>query len=54
MERNKVIGNLQIKIGDKVIETVDIVNTEKINKKEAWDYFSEILSNYDVMLKNLF
>jgi len=45
VEKNKVIGRLYVEIGDKTIETIDIVIAKEVNKKNYLDYLFKITSN---------
>lgn len=45
VEKETVIGNLKITLNGEVIEVVDIVNEEKIEKKDRFDYFFEFLKS---------
>ena len=44
VEQNRVIGKAEIKVGDEIIDTLDIINEKEIEKKEVWDYFMEFLA----------
>lgn len=43
VEDDKIIGNMKIKLNDEVIETVNIVNKGKLEKKNKKDYFFDFL-----------
>lgn len=43
VECNTVLGNMKIILNNEVIETVNIVNKEKVEKKNKMDYFLEFL-----------
>ena len=43
VEERKIIGNLKIMIGDKIIEVLEIYNTMEIRKREIKDYMIEFL-----------
>lgn len=43
MEKNTKIGTLTMKINGEIIQTIDILCTEKIEKKTWADYFKELL-----------
>jgi len=45
---------MQVRIGDRVIETVDIITMRQVDKKEISDYLLEILSKYDTIIENIF
>ena len=47
VENNIKIGTILVKIDEKIIESIDIVNTEKIEKKTWQDYLKEMLSYYE-------
>lgn len=51
--KNTVVGELEIKINEEIIESVEILVQEEIRKKEVSDYFYEIISNYDIILKTV-
>ena len=44
VEQDRVIGKVEVKVGDEIIDTLDIKNDEEIQKKEVWDYFMEFLA----------
>ena len=46
VENNIKIGTILVKIDEKIIESIDIVNTEKIEKKTWQDYLREKLFYY--------
>lgn len=46
VELNKKFGVLEVKIGDKVIESIDIVNIEEVRKKEVKDYFKQLFVGF--------
>ena len=43
VERNTILGNMKIILNNEVIETVNIVNKQKVEKKNKIDYFLEFL-----------
>lgn len=43
VERNTILGNMKIILNGEVIETVNIVNKQKVEKKNKIDYFLEFL-----------
>lgn len=45
VEKNTIVGNLKIMLNGEVIEVVDIVNKEKIEKRNRLDYFFEFLKS---------
>lgn len=46
VEMDKKIGVLEVKIGDKIIESIDIVNIEEIRRKEVKDYFYQLFLGF--------
>ena len=44
VEQDRVIGKVEVKVGDEIIDTLDIKNDEEIQKKEVLDYFMEFLT----------
>jgi len=46
VQKGQIVGNLQVKIGDKVVETVNIVTIEKIDKKNPINYLLDMLAKY--------
>ena len=51
IEKNKPIGNLKLKLDNDVIEVIDIFTDEEIGKKNVLDYLYEVVSKYDIILK---
>ena len=49
----KLFGMVNVRINDKILESIDIIVAREIRRKGPLDYFIEIISNYDIMLKNL-
>ena len=47
LDENKKIGNIIVKKKDEIIETIDIKNSSKINKKNVLYYFIELLTFYN-------
>lgn len=45
VEKGRVVGNLKIILNGEVIEVVDIVNKEELEKKNRFDYFFEFLKS---------
>lgn len=45
VERKRIVGSLKIKLNGEVIEVVDILNKEDIEKKNRKDYFFEFLKS---------
>lgn len=45
IEKEKVIGNLKVTLNGEVIEVIDILNKEEIEKKDRKDYFFEFLKS---------
>lgn len=43
IEKGKVVGNLKVTLDGEVLEVIDIINKEKIEKKDRKDYFFEFL-----------
>ena len=43
VEANKKIGTLKVKVGEKTIQTIDVLVERAIRKKEIKDYFYQIL-----------
>lgn len=43
IEKGKVVGNLKVTLDGEVLEVIDILNKEKIEKKDRKDYFFEFL-----------
>ena len=52
VEKDSIIGQFKVMIGDEVIETLDIYNVYGIRKKEIQDYLIEFLKIF--MLPFLF
>ncbi len=44
VEENQIIGSAKIQIDNETIATLNIINTQKIEKKQVIDYFIEFLS----------
>ena len=44
VEQDRVMGKAEIKVGDEIIDTLDIINEKEIEKKEVLDYFMEFLA----------
>jgi len=53
VEKGTVIGNVKLKLGDNIIEEVDIKVREKIKKKKILDYFWKFFSNYDIIVSSV-
>lgn len=43
IEKGKIVGNLKVTLNGEVIEVIDIINKEEIEKKNRKDYFFEFL-----------
>ena len=43
VEKNKVIGNLKVLIGDEIIDVLQIYNKEEIKRKDKFDYMKQFL-----------
>lgn len=54
MSPNTIIGELILKISDKNYFSIDIINTNSIDKKNIGDYFSFLMINYTKYLCNVF
>lgn len=50
VEKGIKVGNAIIKCGDEILETVDIVNTKEIKRKNVLNYMIEILGNLPTCL----
>ncbi len=44
VEKNKIVGNIKVKIKGETIANLSIFNTEEIPKKDIFDYFIDFLS----------
>jgi len=44
VEKNQVVGNVEIVIDGVVVETINILATETHNEANIWDYFKEIIN----------
>jgi len=53
VEKGRIIGSLELKIDGEVIENIKIRTCEEVRKKNISDYFFEIISDYDIILKNM-
>ena len=45
VKENQVVGNVEIIIDGKVVETINIISTETQSEASIWDYFKEIIKN---------
>lgn len=45
IEKGKIVGNLKVTLNGEVIEVIDIINKEEIEKKNRKDYFFEFLKS---------
>ena len=50
---NTVIGNLTLSLNDKTLITLDIINTNNINKKDILYYLNYFFSNYSKILEQV-
>lgn len=46
VEENKIVGSVQIKIGDEVVESVNIIIKERVEKKQILDYLRQFMKEY--------
>lgn len=46
LELNTKLGALEVKIGDKILYSLEIKNTNKIEKKDILDYFIQLIRDY--------
>lgn len=52
IQKDKVIGIIQVKVKDEIICTTNIIIQEEIEKKNIIDYMKQLLSNYNLYLQN--
>lgn len=45
VKENQIVGNVEIIIDGKVVETINIMSTETQSEASIWDYFKEIIKN---------
>ena len=45
VKENQVVGNVEIIIDGKVVDTINILSTNTFNEASIWDYFKEIINN---------
>lgn len=45
VKKNQVVGNVEIIIDGKVVDTIDILSANTENEATFWDYFKEIIQN---------
>ena len=48
-----LFGSVNIRINDRILESINIVVAREIRRKQPIDYFIEIISNYDIILRNI-
>lgn len=53
IEKNQIIGTAKVKLGEKVIEVLNIRNINKIEKKQVGDYIMEFLANWSNMVTEI-
>ncbi len=53
VEQNEIIGTAKIKIGEEVIELINIKNTNKLEKKQVGDYVMEFFANWSKMFTGI-
>ena len=53
IEKNQIIGTAKVKLGEKVIEVLNIRNINKIEKKQVEDYIMEFLANWSNMVTEI-
>lgn len=51
IQKGQKIGVLQVKIGDKIAEQIDILAKEEIQKKNIYNYMIQLLFNYNAYLQ---
>lgn len=54
VKENTKIGELKVHYDNKEIMTIDIINSNTINKKRIGNYITEIFKNYDNYLEEIF
>lgn len=47
------IGTISVKVGEKEIDTIEITTAIGVEKKEPLNYLYDIISNYDILLREL-
>lgn len=53
LEKNQIIGTAKVKLGEEVIEVLNIRNINKIEKKQVEDYIMEFLANWSNMVTEI-
>ena len=53
LEKNQIIGTAKVKLGEEVIEVLNIRNINKIEKKQVEDYIMEFLANWSNMVTGI-
>ena len=53
IEKNQIIGTAKVKLGEEVIEVLNIRNINKIEKKQVEDYIMEFLANWSNMVTEI-
>ncbi len=48
VEEGKIIASLKVKLGDEVLEVLDVYNSKEIRKKEIKDYLIEFMGYFNV------
>ena len=49
IRKEERVGTLIVKIGDKIIDNIEIINSKNIDKKEWLDYFKEMIKSLKIM-----
>ena len=45
VSENQVVGNVEVIIDGKLVDTINILSTNSFNEASIWDYFKEIVNN---------
>lgn len=53
IDQNEIIGTAKIKIGEEVIELLNIRNTNKVEKKQVGDYVMDFFTNWSKMFTGI-
>ena len=53
MEQWNVMGKLTVKINGEILESIDIVNVNEVQKRDWKDYFKIVLNRFEDMGKML-
>lgn len=53
MEQWNVMGKLTVKINGEILENIDIVNVNEVQKRDWKDYFKIVLNRFEDMGKML-